>query len=225
MKTSLFIRLAALLIPALFFPARLNGSARAPERALMERHYTRIIADRSDLDALADLAAYAAQLAGEDRSAFMRLMNGLILDAPTMRGGNWLALLAGPWSRVRQRLHARWPWVPPSPALGRFGSAGFRADDGSNQVQHVWYSAAVAYRWGAPVADALARYHEWNAPGLLRHLPGTGGGCGTGADLTLSRQGIALGRALANGTLSPRQVSGWLQRELGPPHPTYSTTP
>lgn len=184
--------------------------------ARMEETYAHIIDDYTDLEAFAQLAAYAARASGNDVAFFMWLMNSLILDTPANRTANWLAVLAGPWSRVRCRLHAWFPWMRGSPAPGRFGDTGFSAQDDSNQVQHVWYSVAVAYQWGGLPADLAARYHEWNAPGLLRYLPGTGRGRGSATDLALSRQGISLGRALAEGELSPYEVPGWLREQLGP---------
>lgn len=212
--------IAAVLIPIILLLTGVPGlgagwAAGDAARAQIEAYYARIIKDQTDLQALAHLAAYAAQLSDADGARFMWLMNGLILDTPATPASNWLSIVSGPWSRVRHILHAHWSLGAGSPALARFGSTGFCADDGSNQVQHVWYSVAVAYCWGAPLADFAARYHEWNAPGLLRHLPGTGGGRGTAQDLALSRQGIALGRALAEGTLAPQQVPGWLLAQLG----------
>ncbi len=186
------------------------------QRIVLERYYASVIDGHTDLEAMVWIAAYAARLAEGDEARFMWLMDGLILDAPLTPAADWLSILTGPWSRARHRIHARWPWMPGSFAPARFGSAGFHADDGSNQVQHVWYSVAVAYHWGASLADGMARYHEWNAPGPFHYLPGTGGGHGSEADLVLSRQGIALGRALAEGRLSPGQVPGWLRDRLGP---------
>jgi hypothetical protein len=206
--------LAAVWMPGTLLPAE-RSRAETTTRMQIESYYTAVIDDETDLEALARIAAYAAHLSNGDEARFMRLMNGLILDAPAHRGANRLAVLTGPWCRVRQRLHARWSWVPGSPAPGRFGDTGFAAQDGGNQVLHMWYSTAVAYSWGARLADWSAWYHEWNAPGVLRHLPGTGGGHGTAIDLVLSRQGIALGRALAEGRLSPEQVPDWLRQRLG----------
>jgi hypothetical protein len=192
------------------------NAARLAARAEMEAAYNRVIKPNTDLEAMALIADRAVGLAGSRTDRFMHLMNGLILDTPPTPAADELALLAGPWSRAKQRIHAHLPWIPGSPAPGRFGSSGFYVDDKSNQVQHVWYSVAVAYRWGAGLADLGARFHEWNGPGLLRHLPGTGRGHGSAADLALSRQGIALGRALAEGTITPAETPAWLRENLGP---------
>ena len=179
--------------------------------ALVQRYHEQIIQPNTDLEALAQIAEFAADLNGNDAETFMLDMSRLTLDATS----NWDAIAAGPWGRLKQRIHARLNWFPGYPALGRFGGTGFRADDGSNQVQHVWYSVAIAFKWGATAADLEAQYHEWNPPGLLKYLPGSGGRDGSKMDLALSRQGIALGRALATSQIQPSQVGLWLRQTLG----------
>jgi hypothetical protein len=183
----------------------------ADRNAACLAYYRRIIAGHTDLAAFAHVTDLAAALAGDDTEAFMRMVSNLTLDATD----NTQAILAGAWGRFKNTVHAHLAWFPGYPALGRFGSTGFGADDGGNQAQHFWYSVAIAYRWGATVADLEARYHEWNAPGLLRYLPGGGAGRGSAMDLALSRQGINLGRRLATHTITPAQVAGWLRAELG----------
>ena len=179
--------------------------------ALVQRYHEQIIQTNTDLEALAQIAEFAADISGGNAETFMLDMSRLTLDATS----NWDAIAAGPWGRLKQRIHARLNWFPGYPALGHFGSTGFCADDGSNQAQHVWYSVAMAFKWGATVADLEAQYHEWNPPGVLKHLPGTGGGDGSKMDLALSRQGIALGRALATSQTQPSQVGPWLRQALG----------
>lgn len=220
LSTSLIVTTVAFLMALPLLQGQLaSGSpnaARLAARAEMEATYNQVIQPNTDLEAMALIANRAVGLTGNQPDQFMRLMNGLILDTPPTPSANALALLAGPWSRAKQRIHAHLPWIPGSPAPGRFGSSGFHVDDRSNQVQHVWYSVAVAYWWGADLADLGARFHEWNGPGLLRYLPGTGRGQGSAADLALSRQGIALGRALAEGTLTPADTPAWLRQNLSP---------
>ena len=96
-----------------------------------------------------------------------------------------------------------------------FTSAWLNAGWLSKPATWSWYSVAMAFKWGATVADLEAQYHEWNPPGLLKYLPGTGGGGGSKMDLALSRQGIALGRALATNQTRPSQVGPWLRQTLG----------
>ena len=187
---------------------RLN---RQQQQALEEIYYRQIIANYTDLEAFACISELAAALAGTEVDNFMLDVSHLALDATS----NWQAFFAGPWGRLKQSIHLRLPWFPGYPALGRFGATGFAANDGSNQVQHFWYSVATAYRYGATFADLATRYHEVNLPGPLRLLPGTGQGRGSALDLGLSRQGIALGRALANGAVTPDQVGDWLRANLG----------
>lgn len=45
-------------------------------------------------------------------------------------------------------------------------------------------------------------------------LPGSGGGHGSTLDLALSRQGITLGRAQAEGRIAPDEVGMWLRANL-----------
>jgi len=180
-------------------------------QTLTELYHQQIIANVTDLEGFARIVEFDAALTNGDVETFMLDISRLTLDATS----NWDALFAGPWGRLKQHIHARMAWFPGYEALGRFGSTGFAADDGGNQAQHVWYSVAIAYKWGATVAGLEAQYHEWNPPGLLKHLPGTGGGDGSEMDLALSRHGIELGRTLADGTLQPRQVAGWMRETLG----------
>ncbi len=181
-------------------------------RARLEATYARVAYSYDDLEASARIAELAAQLTGDDLDAFMLDMSWLILGARSNPG----ALVAGPWGRLLRYLHARFPLVPDCKLLDRFGSTGFDADDGGNQVQHFWYSVAVTYSWGETLARFGAWYHEWNPPGCLRRLPGTGGGHGTDMDRELSRQGIELGLALAAGRIRAYEVAGWMRRELAP---------
>jgi len=191
---------------------RLSPQLTSSQRcALVQFYYEQIIQTNTDLEALAQIAEFAADLSGGNAETFMLDMNRLTLDATS----NWDAIAAGPWGRLKQHIHARLNWFPGYPALGHFGGTGFRADDGSNQVQHVWYSVAIAFKWGATAADLEAQYHEWNPPGLLKYLPGSGGRDGSKMDLALSRQGIALGRALATSQIQPSQVGLWLRQTLG----------
>lgn len=185
--------------------------SRSQRQALNLAYYERIIRPLTDLEAFARIAEFSARMTDGSEVEFMRDMSALILDAP----GNAAAIAAGPLGRALERLHTRWSWVPGYPSLLRFGSQGFLEDDGGNQVQHFWYSVAIAYAWGGPLADALARYHEWNAPGLLDALPGTAHGSGTALDLRLSRKGIQFGLALAEGKLRTEDAGRWLRENLG----------
>jgi hypothetical protein len=76
----------------------------------------------------------------------------------------------------------------------------------------------VAYRWGAGIADLIARTIEWNPPKPLRWLPFTGRGTGTPEDLHLSHQGIQLGRMIAERRITLGEIGDWVRRELGPQH-------
>ncbi len=191
--------------------AAMSGElSRAERQTLADVYYRQIIADQTDLEAFARLAELASDLSGAKADEFMLDMSRLTLDATS----NWQALLAGPWGRAKLQIHARLPWFPGYPAMGRFGCQGFARADGGNQVQHFWYAAAVSYRYGAELAELQARYHEWNAPGLLNLLPGTGHGAGSDLDLVLSSQGIALGRALATGRMDVTEVADWMRENL-----------
>lgn len=191
--------------------AAIAPSLRMGERRdLLDGFYGEIIAAHTDLEAFARCAGFAALLAGDDTDAFVAQLSYLTLDARD----NWTAIAAGPWTRIRQRIHHALPFIPAGKALLRFGSTGFAADDKSNQAQHFWYSVAISYKWGTGIAEAVARYHEWNPPALLRWLPGTAHGLGHAGDRRLSYQGIALGRALADGRITPGQVGQWLREEL-----------
>lgn len=168
-------------------------------RALIRRYHARIIERLTDLEAFARIAEFVAGLSRGNYDTFMLHMNFFILGA----GGNRQSLLAGPGARI----------ADDRVVLRRFRSTGFAANDGGNQVNHFWYSVAIAYSWGADVAERLAIYHEdhrW--PDWL----GGGGGYGTPEDLALSRQGIALGNALQATTVDLHEVGNWLRRELAP---------
>jgi hypothetical protein len=182
--------------------------------AALEGYYREIIGGVSDLEALALVVEHAARANGGDYDGFVLDVSWLTLGA---RSNRW-AILSGFFDRVVMYAARRFGWEGVESAASRFGSTGFTADDGSNQVQHFWYFVAVAYTWGARVADLLARYHEWNAPGILRRLPASGMGYGTEMDLTLSRKSIALGRALAKRRIAPGRVGAWIRREVGTQH-------
>ncbi len=195
----------------------MNATAILPtspqaRQARLEECYARVAYCHDDLEAAARIVELAAAQTGDDLDAFMLDVSWLILGAHSNPG----ALVAGPWGRLLRYLHARLPFVPDCRLLDRFGSSGFAADDGGNQVQHFWYSVAVTYSWGETLARFGAWYHEWNPPGCLRRLPGTGGGHGTDMDRELSRQGIELGLALAAGHVRPDEVADWMWRELAP---------
>lgn len=183
----------------------------AERRDLADRYSDRIIAINTDLEAFARTADFAAVLAAGDVDEFVMTLSYLTLDATDI----WTAIAAGPWTRLRNRIHNALPFVPNGEALLRYGSQGFAVDDKSNQAQHFWYSVAVTFGWGEGVAETIARYHEWNPPLLLRWLPGTGQGNGSNGDLGLSRQGMALGRMLRDGSTSPEGVGEWMREQLG----------
>lgn len=181
-------------------------------------YYESIIGDCTDLEALARCAEFAAERAGSDVEDFIHQMGYLIFGQVVPRTG----ILAGPFDRVMAGMlkalsvWRRFGWAPSKTAVNRFGSRGFAYDDRSNQVQHFWYAVAVAYRWGAGIADLIARVIEWNPPKWLRWLPFTGRGTGTLEDLHLSRQGIQLGRMIADRRIALNEIGDWVRRELGP---------
>ncbi len=166
-----------------------------------------------DLTLLVACTDAAAAYAGDNPTHFLALLNELILGA----GNPLVALFVAPLSRAHQVLHKKVRAVPRSRIVNRFGSTGFAADDGGNQVQHFWFSVLVAYHYGTTLAVLLAWYHEWNPPPALNWLPLSGHGYGTPADLHLSHQGIALGQLLARRRIAPAAVGAWLARELAPP--------
>jgi hypothetical protein len=188
----------------------MSRDARA-RRTVLEAYYREIIGNVSDLEALALVTEHAAAANGVDYDAFVLDVSWLTLGATSNR----TAIVSGFLDRVRMYAARRIGWEGVESAANRFGSTGFAADDGSNQVQHFWYFAAVAYTWGTGVAEMLSRYHEWNAPGILRRLPASGMGYGTQMDLALSRKSIALGRALVRRRIAPGRVGEWVRRELG----------
>ncbi len=176
----------------------------------IEAHYRQIREGRTDLETFACLADFVADEAVGDYDHFMLDLNHLILGAHF----NLTAIIAGPLYRIIQYLFRRLYGKQATPAFFRFGSSGFAADDGSNQVQHFWYAVAITYALGPRLAEWQAVYHEWNGPGLLRYLPGSGHGYGTAADLHLSRQGIDLGQKLAARLIPLEMVGDWLRQEL-----------
>ena len=202
--------------------ARLDGLAQSlitrpaalltstDRRALADRYSGQIIARHTDLEAFARSAEFAAALSAGNMDEFVRTLSYLTLDARD----NWTAIAAGPWTRVRNRIHNALPFIPNGEALLRYGSQGFAYDDKSNQPQHFWYSVAITYKYGPHVALAIARYHEWNPPALLRWLPGAGNGRGADGDMRLSQQGIALGLMLRNNSIRPEGVGEWMRTEL-----------
>jgi hypothetical protein len=184
-------------------------------RDTMLAYYESIIGNCTDLEALARCAEFAAERAGGDVEDFIHQMGFLIFGQVVPRTG----ILAGPFDRVMAGMWRRFGWAPSKTAVNRFGSRGFAYDDRSNQVQHFWYPVAVAYRWGAGIADLIARVIEWNPPKWLRWLPFTGRGTGTPEDLHLSRQGIQLGRMIAERRIALEEIGNWVRRELGSIHP------
>jgi hypothetical protein len=189
----------------------LRGQLTRDQRQSLTRvYYQETIQRVSDLEVFARIAEFSAEINSGRPHEFMRDLNYLILEASS----NPSAIFAGPWGRLRERIHLSLSWVPEYSSLYRFGCSGFAAQDGGNQVQHFWYSAAIAYSWGSTLADLLAQYHEWNAPGLLINLPGSGMGQGTQLDLHLSYQGIEFGRALAEDHLRPEDAGRWLRSHL-----------
>jgi hypothetical protein len=186
-------------------------SAEAKARwAALETYYQEIIGKVSDLEAFALLAERAAAATRGDYDAFVLDLNWGTLGAHSNHGAIVSGFLDRAWMYAARRVGRK-----VESAANRFGSTGFAADDGSNQVQHFWYFAAVAYTWGARISDLLACYHEWNGPGILRRMPASGMGHGTELDLSLSRKSIALGRALARRRIAPAKVGAWVRRELG----------
>jgi hypothetical protein len=188
----------------------MSRGAKARRDAL-DTYYRAIIGEASDLEAFALVIEHSAAATGGDYDAFVLDVSWLTLGATSNR----TAIVSGFLDRVRMYTARRMGWEGVDSAASRFGSTGFAADDRSNQVQHFWYFTAVAYTWGAGIAEMLSRYHEWNAPGVLRHLPASGMGHGTAMDLSLSRKSIALGRALARRRIAPGRVGAWVRRELG----------
>jgi hypothetical protein len=204
--------------------ARLDGLAQslitrpaasltsAERRVLADRYSDQVVPRHTDLEAFALTADFAAALSAGNVDEFVKALSYLTLDAHD----NWTAIAAGPWTRVRNGIHNRLPFISNGEALLRYGSQGFAYDDKSNQPQHFWYAVAITYKYGPRVAEAIARWHEWNPPGLLRWLPGTGQGCGDGRDLSLSRKGIALGLMLRRGSIRPEGAGEWMRQELSP---------
>lgn len=190
---------------------RLALQADAPARwQTLDAYYLILHGKVSDLELMARLAERAVELGKNDYDHFCLDMGYLTL----LQRRPKTALLAGIWDRAKFLAVKHLKIKGLQSAYTRFGSEGFAADDGSNQVQHFWYFAAVAYDWGTGLAEALARYHELNLPGLLRWLPGTGMGKGTPMDLRLSLQAIELGRFLAERKIPLSRVGDWMRSEL-----------
>jgi hypothetical protein len=207
-RPSAAVRLDGLAQSLLTSPAALLTSAE--RRELADRYSDQVVPRRTDLEAFAMTAEFAAVLSAGSVDEFVRTISYLTLDA----ADNWTAIAAGPWTRVRNRIHNALPFISNGEALLRYGSQGFAYDDKSNQPQHFWYSVAITYKYGPRVALAVARWHEWNPPAPLRWLPGTGEGRGDGRDLTLSRKGIALGLMLRSGAIRAEGVGEWMRNEL-----------
>ena len=215
------LRLLAALIAAAIIPwvsrhpwiSKLDDPAAARmRRQNLKSLYQAVIQPNTDLEAFAILAGRAASFTSTaaDVDQFIDDLSWLIMDSPN----SLLGIPAGGIGRAKEKLHTLYGITAGYPALLRFGSSGFQVDDHTNQVQHFWFSVIVSYHFGAPAADSLARYHEWNAPGLLDLLPFTGHGSGHSGDLKLSRQGAYLGQALRSGSIRPADVAGWLRRSL-----------
>lgn len=174
--------------------------------------YQQTYQTHDDLETFAQLAEFVSQQADGDYAVFMRVMNQLTVGTQS----SFWSILVGPIDRTLYYMKRKYQWLPVGELAGRrFSSRGFAADDNSNQVQHFWYSVAVAYGWGIWVAEWQARYHEWNGPGVLRYLPGSGQGRGTVEDLELSLQGVELGRMLMKKTIDLASVGNWLRQQLG----------
>ena len=221
------VRYEEMEMSAAMQPSRLDGVAAAlmarpaalltsrERRELADRYSDQVTPPNTDLEAFAKTSEFAAVLAAGSVDEFVMTLSYLTLDATD----NWTAICAGPLTRLRNRVHNALPFVGNSEALFRYGSEGFAFDDKSNQPQHFWYSVAITYKYGGSVALAIARYHEWNPPALLRWLPGTGNGRGADGDLRLSRLGITLGAMLRDGAIRPEGVGEWMRTELrGEPH-------
>lgn len=208
MQSSSSARLDGLAAALMTRPAALLTSAE--RRELADRYSDQVTPRNTDLEAFARAAEFAAALAAGSVDEFVVTLSYLTLDARD----NWTAIAAGPWTRLRNRIHNALPFIPNGEALLRYGSQGFAFDDKSNQPQHFWYSVAITYKYGPRVAEAVARYHEWNPSAFLRWLPGTGQGRGADGDLRLSRQGITLGLMLRDGSIRPEGVGEWMRSEL-----------
>ncbi len=198
----------AATLGATLLPLRTPQSTRAASPAPILVYYHSVISANTDLEAFARISEFAAQT-GSTR-AYLDEMSSLIMG---VRSSLW-GIPAGPLGRLQLKLKEHFGLTEGYPAYFRFGGSGFRFNDHSNQVQHFWFSVILAYHFGAGLADLAARYHEWNAPGLLHNLPGTGKGSGSVDDLALSRQGIRLGCALAEGQMKPAQVAEWVRENL-----------
>jgi hypothetical protein len=219
LSQTLSLPLLAVVLTAVVFPW--IGKTTAPSVIQRRREkllslYQTVIQPNTDLEAFALLAERAASFSAVEPSAkagvdqFLDDLSWLIMGSPN----SLLGIPAGGIGRAKEKLHTLYGLTQGYPALMRFGSSGFTVDDHTNQVQHFWFSVLVSYHFGAPTADWLARYHEWNAPGLFNLLPFTGHGSGHLGDLQLSRQAIQLGQALRRGSIQPLDVGRWLRHNL-----------
>lgn len=199
------------LFTALLMRVMLSVQRERPLWEAVLARYTDLHAQHTDLETFAQLADFIAEQVNGDYDRFMLAFNRLIFGAPT----NELTIFVGAFDRFKHYMYIRREWFSLTKVTGRFGSTGFAADDNSNQVQHFWFAVTMTYDWSAALADFIGWYHEWNAPGILHHLPGTGHGLGTEADYMLSKQGIALGQMLVARTIPLPEVGNWLRRELG----------
>ena len=216
-KNFLSLHAAVTILITTLFPGmpRISHQAEtldpvARRRQALMAYYERIIRPNTDLEAFARLAEMAAREAGQDVDQFMDDMTWITVGSPNSRMG----FVYAPAARLLEGLHNRTGLTDGYPVLHRFGSTGFQVNDKSNQVQHFWFSVILSYHLGASFADAFARYHEWNAPGILNLLPLTVQGNGNAQDLYLSRQAIQLGQALRSGQIEPDQVARWLRDNL-----------
>ena len=182
----------------------------AQRHAALEAYYQDIIRPCTDLEAFARLSDMAAHLADGDLQQYIADMTWLIMGVPD----SLLGIAVGPVGRWVEMAGIRLGRPRLYRSVYRFGSSWFRADDKGNQVQHFWFSLIVALHCGERFADLAALYHEWNPPVLLKWLPGTAHGHGTDCDVALSRQGIELAQALAEGSIRPDEVAGWLRSNL-----------
>lgn len=216
-KTLLSLPAALVLLVITLFPGaqRVWRQADAGDPVLQRRQsmltfYQRLHRINTDLETFANLASYAADQTDDEAEAFLDDMTWLIIGSETSAQG----IIVAPLGRIWDELHDRLGLDGGYEEYSRFRSSGFQITDKGNQVQHFWFSVIVSYHLGASFADALAVYHEWNAPGVLDLLPFSGHGRGYAGDLYLSRQAIWLGQALRDGSLTPYQVEDWLRENL-----------
>ena len=217
LKNFLSLHAAFIMLFTTLFPGmpRQNSQPQTLDAAALRRqallaYYEHIIRPNTDLKAFARLADWTAGEAGQDVAQFMDDMTWLIVGS--LNSG--IGVVYASAGRLVENLHNRTGLTDGYRILHCFGSSGFQVNDKSNQVMHFWFSVIFSYHLGSALPDALARYHEWNAPGVLDLLPLTGHGNGDLHDLYLSRQAIQLGQDLRDGSMSPDQVSDWLRSNL-----------